>query len=62
MKEYDLNAKRRLQLCGATDGDTACYRVLYQEKEEEEASVQLSLDYFLKKVDKMPLASTSSQH
>lgn len=50
-----------LQLCRAIDGDTACYRVLYQEKEEE-ASGQLSLDYFLKKVDKTPLASTSSQH
>jgi hypothetical protein len=62
MKEYDLNAERSLQLCGATDGDTACYRVLYQD-EEEEASDQLSLDYFLKKVDdQMPLASTSSQH
>jgi hypothetical protein len=44
MKECDLNAERSLQLCTASDVDTACYRVLYQEKEEEEASVQLSLD------------------
>jgi len=62
MKECDLNAERSLQICGATDGDTACYRVLYQEEEDQEASFQLSLDYFLKKADKMPLASTSSQH
>jgi hypothetical protein len=44
MKECDLNAERSVQLCRAIDGNTACYRVPYQEKEEEEASVQLSLD------------------
>ena len=57
MIECDLNAERSLQLCGATDGDTACYRVLYQEEEEEEeASIQLPLDCFLKKVDnQLPL-------
>jgi hypothetical protein len=37
-------------------------RFLYQEEEEQEVSVQLSLDYFLKNADKMPLARTSSQH
>jgi hypothetical protein len=37
-------------------------RVLYQEEEKHKISVQLSLDYFLKKADKMPLARTSSQH
>jgi hypothetical protein len=48
------------QVCSAVDRDTACYRLLYQE--EKKAYVLPSFDHFFKKVDKMLLASTSSQH
>jgi hypothetical protein len=32
--EYDLNAERSLQVRRAIDRDTACYRLLYEEKKE----------------------------
>jgi hypothetical protein len=59
MEECDPYAERSLQVCRAVDRDTACYKCMYQEKK---ASVQLFLGHFFKKVDKMPSASTSSQH
>jgi hypothetical protein len=60
MEECDPYAERSLQVCRTVDRDTACYRCLYQEKKK--ASFQLSLVQFLKKVDKLPSSSTSSQH
>lgn len=58
MEECDPNAVRNLQMCRAVDTGTACYRLLYQQK----ASVQPSLDQFLKKVDEMPYSGTYFQH
>jgi hypothetical protein len=55
-----IRIQRGLQVCRAVDRDTACYRPLYEEKKN--ASVQLSVDDFFKKVYKMPSASTCSLH
>jgi hypothetical protein len=60
IEECDPKAERSSQIRRATDSDTACYRLLYQEKKK--ANVQFSIDQFCKKVGKMPSASTSSQH
>jgi hypothetical protein len=38
-----------LQVCRSTDRDTACYRLLYQEKKK--VSVEIPLDQFFKEVD-----------
>jgi len=40
------------QVCRSTDRDTACYRLLYQEKKKK-VSVEIPLDQFFKEVDKM---------
>ena len=42
MGECDSYAQRSSQVCVAIDRDTACYRLLYQEKKK--ASVPRSLD------------------
>jgi hypothetical protein len=59
MEEYDPNAERSSQVQTAVNTDTACYSLLYQEKE---ASVQPSHDKFFKKFGMTPLASTYSQN
>jgi hypothetical protein len=50
VEECNVKAERSLQVHRAFDRDTACCRLLYQEKKK--ASVQLSLDQFFKKVGK----------
>jgi hypothetical protein len=60
MEECDMNTERSSQVCRAIARDTACYRLPYQEKKK--ASVQLSVDHFFKKDEKMPSASTCSWH
>jgi hypothetical protein len=56
MEEYDPNGERSSQVHRAVERDSACYRLLYQEKKK--ACVQFSLDKFLKAVEKTS-ASTS---
>jgi hypothetical protein len=60
MEECDLNAVRSLEVHRAVDRDTACYRLLYEERKK--ASVQLYLEQFFKEADMMLSTSTSSQH
>jgi hypothetical protein len=49
MEQCDLNGERSSQVRRPIDRDTACYRLLYQEKKKK-ASVQLCLDHFFKKL------------